>query len=61
MKVSVNSSAVSDSATPWTLACQAPLSVEFCRQGVDSHSLLQRIFPTKASNPGLLHCRFFTT
>ena len=24
---------------------------------VDSHSLLQRIFPTQGSNPGLLHCR----
>ena len=25
--------------------------------GVGSPSLLQRIFPTKGSNPGLLHCR----
>ena len=25
--------------------------------GVGSHSLLQRIFPTKESNPGLPHCR----
>ena len=25
--------------------------------GVGSHSLLQRIFPTQVSNPGLLHCR----
>ena len=25
--------------------------------GVDCHSLLQRIFPTRGSNPGLLHCR----
>ena len=24
---------------------------------VDSHSLLQGIFPTQGSNPGLLHCR----
>ena len=24
--------------------------------GVGSHSLLQRIFPTQGSNPGLLHC-----
>ena len=25
--------------------------------GVDSLSLLQQIFPTQGSNPGLLHCR----
>ena len=25
--------------------------------GVGSHSLLQGIFPTQRSNPGLLHCR----
>ena len=25
--------------------------------GVDSHSLLQGIFPTQGLNPGLLHCR----
>ena len=94
-------------ATPWTAACQAPLSMEFPRQafwsglpfpssgdlpnpgiyqypsskvkvkvaqsrptlcdrpwnspgqntGVGSHSLLQQIFPTQGSNPGLPHCR----
>ena len=26
--------------------------------GVGSHSLLQDIFPTQGSNPGLLHCRW---
>ena len=26
--------------------------------GVDSHSLLQGIFPTQGSNPGLPHCRW---
>ena len=26
--------------------------------GVDCHTLLQRIFPTKGSNPGLPHCRW---
>ena len=26
--------------------------------GVGSHSLLQAIFPTQESNPGLLHCRW---
>ena len=43
----------------WTVACQAPLSIEFSGQntGVDSHSLLQGIFPTQGSNPGLPHCR----
>ena len=37
-------------AAPWTALCQAPLSMEFSRQeywrGVDTHSLLQGIFPT---------------
>ena len=27
--------------------------------GVRCHALLQGIFPTKGSNPGLLHCRWF--
>ena len=53
-------------ATPWTAAYQAPLSMGFSRQeywsGVPlpregSNSLLQGIFPTQGSNPGLLHCR----
>ena len=26
--------------------------------GVDCHALLQRVFPTRALNPGLLHCRW---
>ena len=26
--------------------------------GVDCYALLQRIFPTQGSNPGLLHCRW---
>ena len=39
---------------PWTIACQ---SMEFSRQEYWSHSLLQGIFPTQGSNPGLLHCR----
>ena len=47
-------------ATPWTVACQAPLSVGFSRQeyGMGSHSLLQGIFLTQELNPGLLHCRW---
>ena len=44
-------------ATPWTVACQAPLSMGFSRQEYWSglHSLLQGIFPTQGSNLGLLH------
>ena len=39
--------------TPWTVACQAPLSMKFSRPEywVSSHSLLQGIFPTKAIKP----------
>ena len=45
--------------TPWTVALQAPLSMRFSRQEYWSglHSLLQGIFLTQGSNPGLLHCR----
>ena len=32
---------------PWTVACQAPLSMEFSKQEYWSHFLLQEIFPTK--------------
>ena len=39
--------------------CQAPLSVEFPGKntGVGFHSLLQGLFPTQESNPGVLHCK----
>ena len=42
-----------------TVACQAPLSMEFSRQkyGMDCYSLLQGIFLTQGLNPALLHCR----
>ena len=45
-------------ATPWTVACQAPSSMEFSRRGYWSglHFLLQGIFPTQGSNPGIPHC-----
>ena len=45
--------------TPWTVACQTPPSMGFPGKstGMSCHSLLQRIFLTKGSNPGLLHCR----
>ena len=47
------------SATPWTVAHQAPLSMEFSHKnpGVGSHSFLQGIFPTQGLNLGLLNCR----
>ena len=47
-------------ATPWTVAYQAPLSMGLSRQystGVDCLFLLQPIFPTQGSNPGLPNCR----
>ena len=46
-------------ATPWTVACQAPLSVGFPRQeywsGLPFPS--PRDLPDQGSNPSLLHCR----
>ena len=44
---------------PWTVALQAPLSMEFPRQEYWSgrHSLLQAIFLTQDSNPSFLHYR----
>ena len=46
-------------ATPWTVACQAPLSMEFPGKnaGVGCQFLLQEIFLTQGLNPCLLHCR----
>ena len=47
--------------TPWTVTHQASLSMEFCRQeywsGWIAIPLLQRIFLTQESNPGLLPFR----
>ena len=56
--------------TPWNVACQAPLSMEFSRQeywselpfpspGIKQVSPPrdQTGIPTQGSNPGLLHCR----
>ena len=54
-------------ATPWTVACQAPLSMGFSRQEyqVGCHALLQGIFLTQESHPCLLSPTlaggFFTT
>ena len=45
-------------ATPWTVARQATLSMEFSRQKYwRGHFFLQGSFPTQGSNLGLLHCR----
>ena len=49
--------------TPWTVACQAPLSMGFSRQEYwrSCHAFLQGIFPTQESNLSLLHllhCRW---
>ena len=46
-------------ATPWTVACQTPPSLEFPDKdtGVDCHFLLQGIFPTQESKLSLLHRR----
>ena len=49
----------------WTVACQAPLSMGFFRQGYWSywsgnssyHALLQGIFMTQRQNPHLVYCR----
>ena len=45
--------------TPWTAACQAPLSMGFLGQEHWSgcQTLLQGIAPTQGSNLCLLHCR----
>ena len=45
--------------TPWTVAHQAPPLWDSAGKntGVGCHFLLQGIFPTQRSNPGLLHCR----
>ena len=48
----VSHSVMYDSVTPWTVAHQAPLSMEFSIPewkdiGVSCHSLLQRVFPPR--------------
>ena len=59
--VVLSCSVVSDSVTPWTAAFQAPLTMEDSpgeSTRVACHALLQGIFPTQGSNPGLPHCRW---
>ena len=50
---------MSDSATSWMIAHQAPLSMGFSSQdtGVGCCALLQGIFPTQGLSPHLLHLR----
>ena len=45
-------------ATPWTAAHQPPLSMDFPgkNSGLSCRFLLQGIFLTQGSNPGLLYC-----
>ena len=52
-------SVLSDSATPWTVAYQAPPSMDFPGKstGAPGPFLPQGIIPTQGSNLGLLHCR----
>ena len=47
-------------ATPWVVACTKllrPWDFQGKSTGVGCHFLLQGIFPTQGSNPGLSHCR----
>ena len=55
----VSVSVKSLSPVPLFAAHQAPLSMRFPVKDtrVSRHFLLQRLFPTQGSNPGLLHCR----
>ena len=48
---------MSDSATPWTVAHQAPLSIDSPGKDTEMgcHVLLQEIFPTQGSNLCLQH------
>ena len=57
--VCVSRSVVSDSATPCTVARQAPLSMGFSRPeySVGCNALIPGIFPTQGLKRGLLHHR----
>ena len=47
-------------ANPWAVACTkllCPWDILGKNTGVGCHFLLQGIFPTQGSNPGLPHCR----
>ena len=55
VKWSESCSVVSDSL--WPHGLYSPWNSSGQDTGVGSHPLLQGIFPTQGSNPGLLHCR----
>ena len=59
----ISCSVMSNSLPPWKYIAQAPRSMQFSRQESWSgcHFLLQGIFPTQGSNPGLQHYRRFFT
>ena len=57
--VQFSHSVVSDSL--WPHGLYSPWNSPGHNTGVGSLSLLQRIFPTEGSNPGLPHCRRFFT
>ena len=48
-------------AIPWTVACQAPVSMGFSRKnsGMGFHALLQGNFPTQGSNKHHLHLLYW--
>ena len=50
-------SVISDSVTPWTVAHEAPLSMETLQTRILEWVPLQGIFPTQELNTGLLYCR----
>ena len=57
---SVSNLVLSNSVTPWIVACQVPLcpwNFPGKNTGVGSHCLLQGIFLTQGLNRGFLHCR----
>ena len=56
LKWSESHSVVSNSL--WSPGLYNPWSSPSQNSRVGSHSLLQGIFPTQGSNPGLLHCRW---
>ena len=53
-------SAMSDSATPWTAACQTPLFMGILQARIRECLAMPSIpgdLPDPGPNPGLLHCR----
>ena len=56
---SLSRSVVSDSVTPWTVACQAPCPWDSPGKnaGVGCHALLQGPFPIQGLIPGVPRCK----